>query len=224
MSEDNKSIEKQKTLSFNIKSSKLSSFPIKETIEWPIINTTDKAYLVQTPGGDLWIPVWKIKNGIYYYADNLTELIDLITNLATNSGDHVSVVQSGAGPTQKSAKYKVKVNKKVHNKMETEFPITKIVERTFTLAKSQIKDEGGILSAPTWLFKDRLNEGESLLREKWHGLDIVVAQINQVAEIVKVRDEQATKKRDEETRVRIAEKKRINDEYIALQISRYEKK
>jgi hypothetical protein len=53
---------------------------------------------------------------------------------------------------------------------------------------------------------------------------MVVAQINQVAEIVKMRDEQATKKRDEETRVRIAEKKRINDEYIALQISRYEKK
>jgi len=136
--EQTSSIEQQKPVILTITSPKGSYYPkITETIEWPIINKTEKAILVQTIGGDLWIPAWKlpdIRGG--FHADSATRLVDHITNISSKGSDHVTVVHAGPGPSGKSAKYKVKVKRMVADE-NFEHPVAKIVERTFTLAKSQ---------------------------------------------------------------------------------------
>jgi len=156
-------------------------------IFWPVVHSTEKALLVETEGGQIWIPKFKLaniyRNGEGKYVlrrDDLIKLIDEVTSTGTDTLHRVW--KSGRGKTEKSHKYKIAVARTLENQLENE---TVIVRRTFTLPISQIKtDESGKCLAPRWLILKHLLENERLPRVAWQGLAKVTREIdNAVAEL-----------------------------------------
>jgi len=133
-----------------------------EIIEWPIVRSTAKAVLVATPGGELWLPLWRFqKRG--YRADEAGQIIALLADVSATASDaRVRVWRAGAGPSGKSHKFQIAVRRQSSDSHGQ--PTTEVRRRCFTLPLSQIKGSRGNWSAPAWLLKKRLANGETLAR------------------------------------------------------------
>lgn len=178
-----------------------------EKIEWPVLRSTGKAVLVSTPGGNIWLPLWKFETR-KWGVTQIDQLVALITNISGSASDaRIRVWKAGHGPTDKSHKFQVAVRRETQDNFGDTF--RKVFRRCFTLPKSQIKGARGAWTAPVWLVRDRLGEKETLARSKWEGLDAVVSQLRSTAELASAKRREGLKilqdRRQEEQR-RIAEK------------------
>ena len=148
------------------------------TISWSIIRETDKAVLVQTSGGELWLPLWRFEIR-KYSPGSVHVLIKLLTDISKYSEyAFVPVKKAGSGKTEKSAKYKVEVTEDLDP--YGEHTLQNRV-RTFTLPVSQITHTDGLMFAPIWLLKKHLDKNEFVKNRSWPGLDKVRLEIEQIA-------------------------------------------
>lgn len=181
---------------------------------WPVIHATEKAWRVQTAGGPVWLPKFKLKiiGGVVRFPSR-DALVKFMRDCTSASSDTLHRVwKSGKGPTDKSHKFKIAVIRtKVHSSYP-DAPIDQlIVRRAFTLPISQVKkDEDGKWVAPGWLFKDKLDGSEKLARTTWHGMAAVTREIDEAA--ARLDAKIAQKKAD-----RQAEKERARQEKQAIQ-------
>jgi hypothetical protein len=84
-----------------------------ETIEWPILKSTEKAVLVETTAGSIWLPLWRFLKRTFRH-DNAGELIALLSEITSLRDDaKVRVWKAGSGPSVKSHKFKVLVSSNV---------------------------------------------------------------------------------------------------------------
>ena len=156
-------------------------------IEWPVVKRTEKACLVQTSGGEIWLPTVGSKrlpeSFPYSSFDRFCELLGNITK-----DDYYPVSFSHKGPTDKSAVYKFVVNVVIGNPDERDdySSIQKKISRT--LPKSQTIDDNGHLYAPCWLLNKKLivdqprklsieSHGYFLPKTPWRGLAAVLASV-----------------------------------------------
>jgi len=188
-----------------------------EIIEWPIVRSTAKAVLVATPGGELWLPLWRFqKRG--YRADEAGQIIALLADVSATASDaRVRVWRAGAGPSGKSHKFQIAVRRQSSDSHGQ--PTTEVRRRCFTLPLSQIKGSRGNWSAPAWLLKKRLANGETLARGDWAGLEAVASQVKQMADRVssarRAAEESARLKREAEAR-----KKAVQEAAEAAELER----
>ena len=158
---------------------KSSAYSIEDKlITWPIVRETKKAILVETPGGDLWLPRWRFDRAKYYLAE-VPKLIELLANISASAESSiVPVTRVGPGKTEKSAKFKVIVSENM-NFEGAEVLKTRV--RIFTLPLSQILNNDRLMFAPVWLVKGHLGKGENLANRVWPGLAKITDEIEQVA-------------------------------------------
>ena len=154
------------TLSFSDGSQKID-------IEWPIARQTSKAVLVVTPGGEVWLPLWRFQKR-RWPVDEADALVGLIKSVSASSPDaRVRVWRSGAGSSGKSHKFQFAVQSGDGDQVQ-------VRRRCFTLPVSQIKGSKGSWNAPAWLLQKRLaSDSETLVRPEWPGLEAVESQIRQ---------------------------------------------
>jgi hypothetical protein len=160
----------------------ISDGGFEQHIEWPILRATDKALQVRTPGGDLWIPVWRFAVR-QWSVGRIPELVKLIQSVSeTSSESRARVWKAGPGPTSKSHKFQVAVRR--CRNIDYGEVVHEIRRRTFTLPLSQIRGQRGSWSAPVWLLRKKLSAGETLARADWPGLDLVRRQLEGAATYV----------------------------------------
>lgn len=147
---------------------------IREKIVWPILKKTDKALLVKTSGGELWLPLWRVTKRIYN-ANNVAELRTLLAQITSTSGDAlVRACKAGGGSSDKSHKYSIAVIQENG----------KIRRRTFTLAKSQIKGSARRWMVPYWMVAKKLADGERVARSEWQGMSAINDEIDGVLAVI----------------------------------------
>ena len=142
-------------------------------VDWEIVRKTDKAVLVNTAGGELWLPLHRFNMAEARHDQagmighrcqcqlELDELLATLEALSRSRTDcYVEVKKAGSGPTDKSHKYKV-------------------MGKTLTLPISQIKELDGALMAPEWLIKEKLkiSKDERVSSAVWLGWDAVLQQL-----------------------------------------------
>ena len=107
-----------------------------------------------------------------------TLLMIMSEALEESSSALVPVSRAGKGPTEKSGKFRLEVYTRDYDGIQVEgrpVPLRKI-DRTFTLALSQIELLDGKPHAPVWLLKRHLGREESV-RGIWPGVDEVRKQL-----------------------------------------------
>ena len=155
-----------------------------EIISWPILNRTEKAIFVQTPGGTIWLPLWRFSTTSYHY-NQLQHLIKLFENVTkNNSNSLLRVWKAGNGKTEKSHKFRTAVQ--VPGEQQNKFFLKR---RTFILPISQISFIEGKWLAPAWLLTKHLDSGETLPNSDWIGLKQVTSQISDAGEKLRLLDE-----------------------------------
>lgn len=175
---------------------------VERHVEWPILRATDKAVLVQTGGGELWLPLWRFADR-RWLARRVPELLNLIAELAESAGSaRVRVEKAGAGSSSKSGKFHVEVVSTTVEPWGEKIQTRR--RRTLTLPLSQIQGERGSWTAPVWVFKKHLRDGERLARVEWPGLEAVREELMAVVADVDAAAE-------ERRRAGVAEKKRVQE-------------
>jgi len=151
----------------------------RRTVVWPILKSTDKAWLLVTTGGEIWMPIWRWKH-IRSSQDSvrLKQICDLFTDLSVTHGDaRVSVRKAGRGATDKS--YSVAFSVRVKDAVRSDWePAVK--DRTAIVPISQLlPDADGGWTLPRWVLQSKLNQSRELLagRSVWAGLALVMAQL-----------------------------------------------
>lgn len=177
---------------------------VRQTIDWPILDRRPKAILVETPGGKLWLPLWKL-GSLRYRVDQIDALMQLLERIAgSDFGARIRVWKAGAGPTMKSHKYQVAVIKSAVQHGEE---VRELQRRTFTLPVSQITADGRNFMAPVWLLRKKLAKGEALPRGTWPGLPAIREQIDAAVGRIHTIEQEAVDRRAAWERAR-AEKAR----------------
>jgi hypothetical protein len=182
-----------------------------ETIEWPILKSTEKAVLVETTAGSIWLPLWRFLKRTFRH-DNAGELIALLSEITSLRDDaKVRVWKAGSGPSVKSHKFKVLVSSNVSDGFYQ--PRQILQRRTFTLAVSQVERIGNKWMAPVWLVKKHLENGESIPNPSWTGLDEIRAQFEAIVARIKKIDAgiaaENQKRRDAERKLAETEARKV---------------
>lgn len=158
------------------------------TISWPIIKETEKAILVETIGGEIWLPRYLFDKHDY----TAFEAQKLLSNFKEISANYVEdlipVKKAGKGPTEKSHKIKFDVFCSVYD-VDKFFLGHKKRSITKTIPVSQLVEKDGNTYAPSWILKQKLEKGEMLSVTTWKGLPKVLEQItniiNEIDELTK---------------------------------------
>ena len=149
------------------------------TVAWPILRSTEKAWLLSTVGGEVWMPMWRwrlIRRS--QDAVQLNQVCDLFTNVSSTHNDsRVSVRKAGRGSTDKShcVAFSVRVKEDVRAEWQ---PAVK--NRTAIVPMSQLlPSAGGGWTVPRWVLERKLNRSKELIDETsvWTGLAPVIAQL-----------------------------------------------
>ena len=165
----------------------MSSFLISiddiEEFRWPVVRETPKAELVQTPGGEVWIPKRNSRLIRRFAANRLGEFLDGLARLHAGSRDAlIAVRRRGKGPTDKSAIFEFEVEETALDGARTIRP------RTFTLPLSLVADG----HVQRWVIDEKLDRErrqgrtggrlQSPVVAPWPGLDTIRLQLEAVIE------------------------------------------
>lgn len=198
----------------------------KQIVSWPVLKTTDKARLIRTPGGEIWIPIWRW-NAIQLHhrrhpdEKTLAEIQQFFAEISATCGEsRVFVKRAGKGPTDLSVKIKFTFTRK-------EGPDTwgtKIWERSATVAKSLLtQDPDGRWTAPRWRLIECLKKDQEKLATAgiWPGLEAVHVELQTAFDAFKKSWEEAEKtaqtRAEEQARREAEQKKKIEQELTDLQ-------
>lgn len=155
----------------------------REQIDWPIVAKSEKAVRVETPGGEVWLPLWKFGQKTYG-CDSVPRLLSVLEELTMSNSDAlVRVWKAGRGKTAASHKFRIVVA------IDGEPPVLR--RRTLILPISQVKVVAGKSMAPLWLLRKKIESRESLPRAQWAGMKAVRAQILAAVEKVQALDGEA---------------------------------
>lgn len=156
----------------------------KSVIAWPIVKSTEKAVLVLTPGGELWLPSWKFTSyrNKQVSLNSVKGLLRRLMESSQSASDSmIRVRRAGAGPTSKSHKFQVSVEATEYDD-DNRTNVSVKRSRTFLLPLSQVRQVDGNWFAPRWLVEKKLDDKEMLADAEWPGMEAVRVQIDAAVE------------------------------------------
>lgn len=161
----------------------------EEVLHWSIVRQTEKACLVLTPCGELWLPLSLFKNRIYSVSqiDNLSSILNYLSANAVDSS--VIVKKIDIKPTEKSQKCQVVIANKTRSDPDRTSP-SKTRNITVTVPASQFFEENGEFYVPTWIMKRKLQKYEYLTQASSPTVMAVKAEVTSIVNRLKLKDEQ----------------------------------
>ncbi len=154
---------------------------------WPIVHQTQHAILVDILGSRVWLR----KQSFVFKGFSANYLQPLYAELNSASIEKVRVWRAGKGPSEKSHKYRVEVERRYEDEYGRVHK--ELVTRTFVLAEQLIVHEENKSYAPYGIVKKKLAHNE-FLPDGWPGLQEVKRQIAEISQRIKLADE-VTEKR-----------------------------
>jgi hypothetical protein len=156
------------------------------TVRWPVKRVTEKARLVDTPAGEIWIPTWQWRReveglGVSLFAppsveakrrvDGVMAFLARVTGYQQDAAQPVRRAGRGSSDRSVTVKFNVEVDRDGGG-----FAIYK--ERTAVVARSLVcTGADGDVTVPRWALNQRLRPGEQLPRGRWPGLANIRAQL-----------------------------------------------
>ena len=184
----------------------------RRTVAWPILRSTDKAWLLSTAGGEIWMPMWRWRLiRTTQDALQLKQVCDLITSVpSTHNDSRVPVRKAGRGTTDKShcVAFSVRVKEDVRAEWQPA-----VINRTAIVPMSQLlPSAGGGWTVPRWVLERKLNRSKELIDEAsvWTGLAPVIAQLQAAFEAASASLAtaiEASQEREEARRKKLEEEK-----------------
>lgn len=182
----------------------------RQTLAWPIVERTDKAWKIDTSGGALWVPIWRWQGqGPCSDQVRLQSLLALFANISSTHPDaRILVKRLGKGSSDKSVRVGF-----FFCKPDTYRPGwgTEKFDRSATLALSLLsQDASGNWSAPVWAIHKKLDaKCEKLAGDAfWPGLPLVQVQLQDAFDAA----EKNRQDQEQEQRAAAQARQRIEDE------------
>lgn len=176
----------------------------QRAVVWPIERATEKAWLITTAGGQIWVPKYLWRDDHLRSPESrikwLMELFEKISS--THDQSTVPVKKVGDGTTEKSVKVRFRVRREINDPRNPDY---KEAVRSATVPASLlVQDEKGIWSLPQWCLRQKLKDTERLVDKPiWPGLAAVRTQLeNGLATSLKLQAEQELKDSLERERTR----------------------
>jgi hypothetical protein len=155
--------------------------PGRHAVVWAIERETEKAWLIKTAGGQIWMPkyLWRDNHpGIGSAEFRIKERFELFEKISSsNDSSLLPVKKAGKGSTEKS----VKVSFRVRRADNPDNPPYKEVVRSATVPVSLLVQEGnGSWYLPLWCIKQKLKTFEYLVEKAcWPGLAAVQNELRE---------------------------------------------
>lgn len=151
----------------------------RQSLAWPIVERTDKAWKIETSGGALWVPIWRWQGqGPCSDQVRLQSLLALFADISsTHPAARILVKRLGKGSSDKSVRVGFFIFKTDKYRWGWD---TEKSDRSATLALSLLsQDASGNWSAPVWAIHKKLDaKCEKLAGDAfWPGLPLVQAQL-----------------------------------------------
>jgi hypothetical protein len=153
--------------------------PYEQRVRWPIARSTAKAWFVQTPGGDIWLPSYgwdhmPLKAGTTPDEQKLNSVLSYLADVTSTCNDaRVEVRRAGKGSSDLSLKvaYAVAI-------LGDNLRVIGERNRTAIVPVSQLAVEGDKCWLPRWVLSKKLCSNERLLKPaSWQGLHAVEEQL-----------------------------------------------
>lgn len=151
----------------------------RQLVAWPIVARTEKAWQIQTPGGVLWMPIWRWQSrSINGDKARLAHVLELLADITRSHRDaRVLVKKVGKGSTEKSIQVGFLVRRRARSHADWG---TEECQRSATLALSLLdQDDPKKWSMPLWAITKKLDARTEQLASKsfWPGLAAVASQL-----------------------------------------------
>lgn len=154
--------------------------PYAKCVSWPILQSTGKAWLVQTPAGDLWVPSYRwdrMPSGIGNTGDErkYNAVVDFLRSItSTNNDALVAVRRAGKGSSDLSTTVAFTVVVRDADGL----CVIEERQRTSIVPASQLKPDGDHWSVPRWVLARKLKPREGFKsRPLWPGLQVLQEQL-----------------------------------------------
>lgn len=154
--------------------------PYAKCVSWPILQSTGKAWLVQTPAGDIWVPSYRwdrMPSGTGNTGDErkYNAVVDFLRSItSTNNDALVAVRRAGKGSSDLSTTVAFTVVVRDADGLS----VIEERQRTSIVPASQLKAHGDQWSVPRWVLAKKLKSNEGFkVRPVWPGLQVVQDQL-----------------------------------------------
>ena len=189
--------------------------PYQQRVSWAVVQSTDKAWLIQTPGGELWLPSYRWSSmppglGACANEQKLNAILNFLRSITSTHRDaRVEVRRAGKGSSDLS----VTVGFTVVVRCPDTGRVSDELKRTSIVPASQLKADGDKWSVPRWVVAKKLKPGEGFkTRPAWPGMQAVQDELQAAFAAAKAGEAAAaaaTLKAGQEAAERRVEKDRI---------------
>ena len=154
--------------------------PYEQRVSWPILQTTAKAWLIQTLAGSIWVPSYRwdrmpLGTGASVDEQKLNAVLDFLRSItSTNNDARVEVHRAGKGSSDLS----VKVAYPVVIFGSDGLSVIQERQRTSIVPGSQLERDNDKWSVPRWVLVKKLKPTEGLKRRaSWPGMQALQDQL-----------------------------------------------
>lgn len=189
--------------------------PFQQRVSWPVLQSTDKAWLIQTPGGELWAPSYRWDHlppgpGARGDEQRLNAIVSFLRDVTSTHRDaRVGVRRAGKGSSDLS----VTVGYTVVVRAPDSGQVIGELKRTSIVPASQVQATGDKWSVPRWVVAKKLKPGEGFQpRPEWPGMQAVQDQLQAAFDAAMAGEAAATAatlRAGQEAAARRADKERI---------------
>lgn len=156
--------------------------PYAQGVSWPILQTTPKAWRIETPAGELWVPSYRWSTmppgpGASPEEMRFNGVLAFLSSITSTNGDaRIAVRRAGKGPSELS----VKVAFDVVVYQADGRGIVETRRRTVLVPASLVGSDGNKWFVPRWVLVKKLEDCESFAtRPEWPGLPALREQLHQ---------------------------------------------
>ena len=189
--------------------------PYQQRVSWPVLQSTDKAWLIQTPVGEVWVPSYRWSHmppgpGACANEQKLNAILNFLRDITSTHRDaRVEVRRAGKGSSDLS----VTVGYTVVVRCPDSGRVIDELKRTSIVPASQLRADGDKWSVPRWVAAKKLKPREGFkTRPDWPGMQALQGQLQAAFDAAMAGEAAvaaATLKAGQEAAERRAEKDRI---------------
>lgn len=187
--------------------------PYEQRVSWPVVQSTDNAWLVQTPAGELWVPSYRWDRMLYGFGTRangpkLNAVLFFLRDITSWKRDaRVEVRLEGKGSSDLTVAYKVGIRGLCGG------PVLSAQERTSIVPVSQLQADDDKWTVPRWVVANELGPDEEFqIRPVWPGIQLLKIQLQAAFDAAMAGQIAATAanlKADQEAAERRVERERI---------------
>ena len=152
--------------------------PYEQRVSWPVVQSTDNSWLVQTPAGELWVPSYRWDRMVYGFGPRangpkLIAVLSFLRDITSWKRDaRVEVRLGGKRSSDLTVAYEVGIRGLCGG------PVRSARERTSIVLAAQLQADDDKWSVPRWVLASELEPNEEFqMCPVWPGIQLLKVQL-----------------------------------------------